>query len=378
MEIPSFRGDNVNGFLPTDRRPDPSRLVHGYFHSAATLNYVRSLLTSDFADIRRAEDWDFGFVKNAAHKREFEELTERILDSLDFTRVCGAMDDPAFRSVRFFCSHEGLHLPYEEAMTRPFTGRYAGVGLDAEAAAAKGRAAAGAGGAGSKGKTRAGKWYNTSAHMLWIGDRTRQLDHAHVEYFRGVENPIGIKVGPSSDPAELVQLVRTLWPDPGAQPGRVVLITRLGADQCEALLPPLVLAIKQAGLPVVWCCDPMHGNTHVTESGLKTRSLDAVLKELRVTFDAHEKVGSRLGGVHLEMTGENVTECIGGPEGLTEEDLPHRYTTYCDPRLNYAQAMEVAFLIAQHLQAADGRSRGSPRRRFDLTLSSSDDEGAEE
>jgi 3-deoxy-D-arabino-heptulosonate 7-phosphate (DAHP) synthase class II len=199
--------------------------------------------------------------------------------------------------------------------------------------------------------------YNLGSHFLWIGDRTRQLDHAHVEYFRGIANPIGVKIGPSTDPAELVELVRTLWPNPAAWPGKIVLITRMGAAAVKDALPPLIRAVAEARFarPVIWTCDPMHGNTRITASGLKTRNYDDILQELTATFECHRACGSRLGGVHFELTGENVTECVGGPEKLLEHDLPRRYTTYCDPRLNYAQGMELAFLIAQYL--ADERER---------------------
>jgi hypothetical protein len=208
-------------------------------------------------------------------------------------------------------------------------------------------------GAGSRAASAAASplWYNLGTHFLWIGDRTRQLDHAHVEYFRGVQNPVGIKAGPSSDPAELVALIRRLWPNPRAAPGKIVLITRMGAGSVRAKLPALVRAVQEAGFtsPVVWTCDPMHGNTRVSSNNYKTRDFDDILAELKHTFEVHRELGSRLGGVHFELTGENVTECTGGPEKLLESDLPHRYTTYCDPRLNYAQGMELAFLIAQYL-----------------------------
>ncbi len=288
MNILSFLfstlGDNVNGFDPAHREPDPSRLLQAYFHSAATLNYVRALLSGKFADLHDASHWDLDFVKNETHKAEYEDMVSRILEALDFIKVCGAGDDPAFSTVDFFTSHEGLHLPYEESMTSKVGDKY----------------------------------YNLGAHFLWIGDRTRQLDHAHVEYFRGIENPVGIKVGPSSKPEEIVKLVQKLWPDPASKPGRITLITRMGAGKVEEFLPPIIKAVSSAGLPVVWQCDPMHGNTSSAKSsGLKTRDLDNILKELRVTFEVHKTLGTKLGGVHLELTGENVTECTGGPEMLT-------------------------------------------------------------
>lgn len=317
----SYRGDNVNGFAVADREPDPNRLVDGYFHSAATMNAVRVVLADGLGDVRHAKAWEMGFVKNKTRRATYESMAKDITDSLDFMETCGVPIDPVLQSVDFFTSHEGLHLAYEEAMT-------------------------------SQGPD--GRFYNVGTHFLWIGDRTRQLDHAHIEYFRGIANPIGIKVGPSMKPAELVELITRLWPNPAADPGRITLISRFGAEKVATMLPPLLEAVKEAGLPVVWTCDPMHGNTHSTESGMKTRSFDAVVKELVECVKAHGECGTILGGVHFELTGDNVTECVGGPQDLGESDLPERYTTHCDPRLNYAQSIEVAFMLATYLNEAKG------------------------
>ncbi len=323
VEMPSYRGDHVNANLPdlASRQPDPERLVSAYFHSAATLNYARALLDAGFADLHQPRHWDLGFVRSVDSRSEYEDMLERILDALDFVESTGVRGDAALRTVELYSSHEGLLLPYEEALTRELGGAA----------------------------------YNLGAHMLWIGDRTRQLDGAHVEYCRGVENPIGVKVGPSLDAAALVRLVEAL--EPANRAGRVTLITRFGAERVEALLPPLVAAVRAAGQDVVWSCDPMHGNTHKTAGGIKTRSVDRILGELRGTFDVHSAAGSHLGGVHFELTGEDVTECVGGPQELSEDDLCRSYETFCDPRLNYAQSLEMAFLVAQRLQRRRQRGR---------------------
>jgi 3-deoxy-7-phosphoheptulonate synthase len=316
VQMHTYRGDHVNDIRPTvqARTPDPQRLVSAYFHSAATLNYARALLDGGFADLHHPDHWDLGFVRSTQRRADYSGMLDRILDAIDFLETTGVQDNAAWRTVDLFSSHEGLLLAYEEAHT---------VQVD-------------------------GRWYDLSAHMLWIGDRTRQLDGAHVEFFRGIENPIGIKVGPSMAPDELVTLIRTI--EPTNRPGRATLITRLGADHAAQDLPPLVQAVKAAGLHVVWSCDPMHGNTIKTSSGLKTRNVDSILAELRQTFEVHAQSKTHLGGVHFELTGNAVTECTGGPEELSEQDLPMNYETYCDPRLNYAQSLEMAFLIARRLQ----------------------------
>ncbi|MEC9466067.1 MAG: 3-deoxy-7-phosphoheptulonate synthase class II [Myxococcota bacterium] len=317
VELPSFRGEHVNGIEPTlaSRRPDPQRLVEAYFHSSATLNYARALLDGGFADLHHPHHWDLGFVRSHKNRTQYEGMLESILDALDFVESTGVTGSAALRTVELFASHEGLLLAYEEAHTAQVANR----------------------------------WYNLGAHMLWIGDRTRQLDGAHVEYFRGIENPIGVKVGPTMTPGDLVKSLETL--EPANRPGRMTLITRMGAGRVAEDLPPLVEAVKRAGRSVVWSCDPMHGNTVSTGAGVKTRSFDNISRELEETFAVHDSLGTVMGGVHFELTGEDVTECVGGPQELSEDDLSRSYETYCDPRLNYAQSLEMAFLMAQRLQS---------------------------
>ena len=316
VELPSFRGEHVNGIEPTlaAREPDPSRLIDTYFHSSATLNYARALLDGGFADLHNPQHWDLGYVRSDKNREAYETIRESILDALDFVESTGVSGQGAFRTVELFASHEGLLLPYEEAHTIQVNGR----------------------------------WYNLGAHMLWIGDRTRQLDGAHVEYFRGIENPMGVKVGPTMQPSELVELLETL--EPKNRAGRITLITRMGADKVADGLPVLIEAVERAGRQVVWSCDPMHGNTESTSSGVKTRNFDNISRELEETFRVHDQMKTILGGVHFELTGQDVTECVGGPQELSESDLSRSYETYCDPRLNYAQSMEMAFLMAQRLQ----------------------------
>jgi len=321
LELPSYRGDHVHRIEPsvTAREPDPSRLVEAYFRSAATLNYVRALLDGGFADLHKPRHWQLEFVRQEAHRAEYETLVDRILDALDFVESTG-VHSSTFSTVELFSSHEGLLLAYEEAATRRQQDRY----------------------------------YNLGAHMLWIGDRTRALDGAHVEYFRGIENPVGVKVGPSMTPEALTALIEALEPDD--RPGRITLITRLGAGKVEAHLPRLVEAVRATGRTVVWSCDPMHGNGTKTQGGIKTRDLRMIHAELSETFDVHERLGTSLGGVHFELTGEDVTECVGGPQELSEADLSRSYETFCDPRLNYAQSLEMAFFLAKRLESR--RQRG--------------------
>ena len=316
LELPSYRGDNINSSAPKadERAADPQRLLQAYFHSAATLNYTRALVDGGFADLHHPQHWDLGFVRSSTNRAEYEDIVSRIRDAIDFVESTGVRSTTSLKMVELFCSHEGLLLDYEEAMT----------------------------------KKVAEKWYNLGAHSLWIGDRTRQLDGAHVEYFRGLENPIGIKAGPSMNPSELVELIARL--EPTNQPGRITVITRLGADFVAESLPPLIKAVSEAGRVVTWVCDPMHGNTIITSEGLKTRDYDAVLSELEEAFETHATCGSHLGGVHFEMTGEDVTECTGGPQELSVADLSRSYETHCDPRLNYSQSLELALRIAQRLQ----------------------------
>ena len=313
VERPTYRGDNVNGLEPGEREPDPERLVRAYFHSATTINYARALIDGGFADLHHPDFWDLGFVKSTDRRAEYEEMVARILDAIEFVESTGVRTGHSLEAVDLFTSHEGLLLSYEEALTEP-------VG-DA--------------------------WYNLGAHFLWIGERTRQIDGAHVEYFRGIANPIGVKIGPAAEPEDLVELLERL--DPDGEPGRVTLITRYGADRIGEVLPGHIEAVEATGRPVIWSCDPMHGNTTTTDGGLKTRSFDRVLEELAEAFRIHGRLGSHLGGVHFELTGEDVTECTGGPQALSEADLSHRYQTRCDPRLNYAQSLEVAFLISRQL-----------------------------
>ncbi len=316
LELPSYRGDNINSSAPKadGRAANPQRLLQAYFHSAATLNYTRALVDGGFADLHHPQHWDLGFVRSSTNRAEYEDIVSRIRDAIDFVESTGVRSTTSLKMVELFCSHEGLLLDYEEAMT----------------------------------KKVAEKWYNLGAHSLWIGDRTRQLDGAHVEYFRGLENPIGIKAGPSMNPSELVELITRL--EPANQPGRITIITRLGADIVAESLPPLIKAVSEAGRVVTWVCDPMHGNTISTSEGLKTRDYDAVLSELEEAFKTHATCGSHLGGVHFEMTGEDVTECTGGPQELSVADLSRSYETHCDPRLNYSQSLELALRIAQRLQ----------------------------
>jgi 3-deoxy-7-phosphoheptulonate synthase len=319
--LPSYRGDIINGtdFTPEARVPDPGRMETAYFQCAGTLNLLRAFASGGYADLHEVHRWNLGFVERSPLAERYRDLANRIDETLGFMAACGmtSQSTPQIRETDFYTSHEALLLPYEEALTR----------VD----------------------STSGEWYGCSAHFLWVGDRTRQPDGAHVEYLRGVRNPVGMKVGPSMDPDELVRLVEILNPD--AVPGRLTLISRMGADKVAEKLPRLLRAVKRSGIPVVWLCDPMHGNTLTTVGGMKTRSFEAILSEVRSVFDAHAAEGSWAGGVHVEMTGQEVTECIGGAHRLTEADLSERYETFCDPRLNAEQSLELAFLIAEELKA---------------------------
>jgi len=319
IEIPSYRGDHVNGHDPAHRTPNPDRLVQAHFHSASTLNYVRALLDGGFADLHNPGHWDLGFVRSAARRARYEQVVDRILEALAFVESAGATGGGVFKTVEFYSSHEGLILPWEEAQTEEVGGKY----------------------------------YNLGAHMLWVGHRTRSLDGAHVEYFRGIANPIGVKVGPGTTPDGLVALLDRL--DPDDVPGKLTLIARFGADKVLNELPPLVHAVHSTGRTVVWSCDPMHGNTVTAANGLKTRDAGRVFTELSQSLKLHTDLGGALGGVHFEMTGDNVTECIGGPEELQVADLSRSYETFCDPRLNYAQSLEMAFLLAGGLRDRRGK-----------------------
>ncbi len=319
-ELPSYRGDIINAisFDPQSRQPDPTRLIQAYSQAAATLNLLRAFATGGYATLEYVHRWNMGFVDDSPQGERYQDIANRIAEALDFMRACGITADnsPQIRSTDLYTSHEALLLGYEQALTR----------ID----------------------STTGDWYDTSAHMLWIGDRTRQPDGAHVEFLRGVENPIGLKCGPSLEPDELMRLIDILNPD--NEPGRLTLITRFGADQVAKHLPPLVRKVKAEGRIVVWSCDPMHGNTIKASSGYKTRPFDRILKEVRDVFAIHQAEGSYAGGVHVEMTGQHVTECIGGAQAITEDDLSSRYHTHCDPRLNANQALELAFLVAEGIK----------------------------
>ncbi|SFC29728.1 3-deoxy-D-arabinoheptulosonate-7-phosphate synthase [Bosea sp. CRIB-10] len=317
VELPSYKGDiiNDNEFTAESRIPDPRRQLEAYRQSAATLNLIRAFATGGYANLDNAHRWMLGFVKDSPQSHRYQELGDRITESLDFMRAIGVDPEthPEMRTTDFYTSHEALLLGYEQAMTRT--------------------------------DSTTGDWYATSGHMVWIGDRTRQLDHAHVEYFRGIKNPIGLKCGPSLKPDELLKLIDAL--DPQNQAGRLVLIGRFGADKVFDHLPALVRATKREGRNVVWSCDPMHGNTVKAASGYKTRPFDLILTEVKNFFAVHQAEGTHAGGLHLEMTGKNVTECTGGARGMTDADLNDRYHTVCDPRLNAEQALELAFLVAE-------------------------------
>ena len=320
VTLPSYRGDNINGgeFTPEARIPDPQRLMQATAQSAATLNLLRAFAQGGYADLHNVHRWMLGFITDSPAGEQYKGLAQRISETLEFMAACGITSDsvPQLRGTDFYTSHEALLLPYEQAMTR----------VD----------------------STSGDWYDTSAHMLWIGDRTRQLDGAHVEFMRGIKNPIGLKCGPSLEPDDLLRLIAAL--NPQNIPGRLTLIARFGADKIAEKLPALIRAVKREGVKVVWSSDPMHGNTIKLQSGYKTRPVERVLEEVRSFFAIHRAEGTHAGGVHFEMTGQNVTECLGGAQGLKEIDLQDRYQTACDPRLNASQALELAFLIAQGIR----------------------------
>ncbi|ROT43644.1 3-deoxy-7-phosphoheptulonate synthase [Sodiomyces alkalinus F11] len=332
-ETPSFRGDILNGFSVDEREIDPQRLVKAYHYSSATLNYIRAALSSGIADLHRPLDWGLGHVRDPELKRKYSEAVLSLTDMLRFLRTIGADRSEKLDTVDLFTSHEGLLLEYEQALTRlletpPPPGSSANLNGQSPATMKE--------------------YYNTSAHFLWIGDRTRQIDGAHVEFFRGIANPVGVKVGPTTPVDDLLALLRTLNPD--REPGKVTLITRYGAGKVRSLLPAHIRAVEDSEYRqcVVWQCDPMHGNTLSTGSGIKTRKFRDIFEELQETLRIHKEQGSYLGGVHLELTGDAVTECLGGSENLAEDDLSTNYTSFCDPRLNEKQALELAFLIADH------------------------------
>lgn len=333
VELPSYRGDIVNGieFDAAAREPDPRRMIRAYGQAAATLNLLRAFSHGGYADLHEVHRWNLGFVADAAAEK-YRDLADRIDEALGFMAACGLDENvPQIRQTELFTSHEALLLGYEEALTRR--------------------------------DSTTGDWYDCSAHMLWIGDRTRGPDEAHVAFLRGVKNPVGIKVGPTLDEDGLMRLIDLL--DPENEPGRLTLIARMGADKVERLLPPLSRRVAREGRRVVWSCDPMHGNTIKSSNGYKTRPFDRILSEVRSFFAVHEAEGQYPGGMHFEMTGRDVTECLGGARAVTEEDLSDRYHTHCDPRLNASQSLELAFLVAGELkgrrlsQAAREGERGA-------------------
>jgi 3-deoxy-7-phosphoheptulonate synthase len=320
VELPSYRGDIVNdiAFTPAARTPDPQRQLMAYRQSAATLNLIRAFANGGYANLDNAHRWMLGFVKDSPQSHRYDEVANRITEALDFMRACGIDPEshPEMRTTDFYTSHEALLLGFEQAMTR----------ID----------------------STTGDWYATSGHMIWVGDRTRQPGGAHIEYARGVKNPIGLKCGPSLKAEELIRLIDILNPED--EPGRLTLICRFGADKVDDNLPALVRAVKREGRAVVWSCDPMHGNTIKAGNSYKTRPFDRIMAEIRGFFAIHQSEGTFAGGVHLEMTGKDVTECTGGARAITEMDLHDRYHTYCDPRLNAEQAIELAFLVADLLK----------------------------
>ncbi len=314
VELPSFRGDLVNrgGFTEADRMPDPELLLRGYERAALTVNFVRSLIDGGFADLHHPENWDLEWVQHSPLADEYHAIVKAIADGLNFFETAAGTPVHALKRIEFYTSHEGLHLHYEQAQTRYLEHRQ--------------------------------KWYNLNTHFPWIGMRTATLDSAHVELFRGIANPVGVKISGQMDSDWLLGLIDTLNPD--NEPGRLTLIHRFGADEIESALPRLIEAVAKTDAKVLWMCDPMHGNTETADGGYKTRRFDNILKELESAFRVHQKMGTYLGGVHFELTGEDVTECTGGARGLTDADLGRAYQTQVDPRLNYEQAMEMAMRIA--------------------------------
>ncbi len=314
VSLPSFRGDlvNRNPFTAADRTPDPQLILRGYERAALTLNFVRSLIDGGFADLHHPEYWNLDWVKHSRMAAEYNEIVRSISNSLDFLETISGRPVTKTQRADFYASHEGLHLYYEQAQTRWLERRE--------------------------------RWYNLTTHFPWIGMRTAAVDGAHVEYFRGIANPIAVKIGPGMTFEWLQRMIAVL--NPNNEPGRLTLIHRFGAKAIEEALPPLIRAVKETGSPVLWVCDPMHGNTETTPDGIKTRRFDNIVSELETAFRVHRAMGSHLGGVHLELTGDNVTECTGGARGLTDADLARAYKSTVDPRLNYEQAMEIAMRIA--------------------------------
>ncbi|MCL2784501.1 MAG: 3-deoxy-7-phosphoheptulonate synthase class II [Propionibacteriaceae bacterium] len=322
ITLPAYRGDAVNGFEFTEeaRRHDPARLLQVYNASAATLNLVRAFTKGGFADLRAMHSWNSDFIRTAKVSGRYEQLTSEINRALAFMIACG-VDDESFRTVDFFASHEALLINYEHSLTR----------ID----------------------SRTSTPYNVGGHLLWIGDRTRQLNGAHVELLKSLRNPVGVKIGPSAKASDIADLVETL--DPTAEPGRLTIISRMGATKVRDLLPPVIEAVEATGRRVCWVCDPMHGNTFSSANGYKTRAFTDVAEEVNGFFDVHAGLSTWPGGIHVELTGDDVTECVGGVADLHEEDLAHRYETVCDPRLNRTQSLELAFLVADRLSMMERR-----------------------
>jgi 3-deoxy-7-phosphoheptulonate synthase len=320
VTLPCYRGDLVNrpGFTPAEREPDPELLLRGYERAALTLNFVRALIDGGFADLHHPEYWDLGFVHHSPWRDQYRQLVGSISDSLHFFEAMSGSRVHEASRAPFYASHEALHLLYEQAQTRYIE--------------------------------RQGRWYNLSTHLPWIGMRTAALDGAHVEYCRGIANPVGVKVGPGMDPGWLRGLCEVL--NPHREPGRLVLIHRMGAAHIESRLPELIETVRATGTPVLWICDPMHGNTETTRGGVKTRRFENIVAELEQAFRIHRQLGSYLGGVHFELTGEDVTECTGGARGLADGDLARDYRSQVDPRLNYEQALELAMRIAAYARSA--------------------------
>ncbi len=331
VELPSYRGDSVNGieFTPDARDPDPQRMLQAYNQSASTLNLLRAFAQGGYADLHQVHKWTLDFVHQSPAGEQYQDLIERLNDSLAFMAACGLTSEttPQIRETEFYTSHEALLPIFEESMTR----------ID----------------------STTGRWYDTSAHMLWIGDRTRDPEDAHVEFLRGVSNPLGCKCGPSMDPDSLLKVIDILNPE--NKPGRLTLITRMGNENVEEHLPELIRAVEREGRAVVWSCDPMHGNTIKADNGYKTRPFDRVRDEVQRCFGVHRAEGTYLGGIHLELTGQNVTECVGGAQEITEAGLKDRYHTHCDPRLNANQSLELAFLIAEMMKENRISHNGSPK-----------------
>ena len=322
IELPSYRGDIINDieFTKEGRKPDPYRMLSAYNQSAATQNLIRAFARGGFADLHKVQKWNLDFARGSASNKRYESLSDKISQALSFMEACGitAENTPNLNQTVLYSSHEALLLNYEEALTRE--------------------------------DSLTGKWYDCSAHMLWIGDRTRQVDGAHVEFLRGVENPIGVKAGPTTDPEDLIKLIDILNPE--NESGKMNVIVRMGADKVGDHLPALIKSVEKEGKKVLWSCDPMHGNTFKSTSNYKTRDFDKMLQEVTNFFAIHKSEGTHAGGIHLEMTGKDVTECVGGGQAITAEDLSSRYHTHCDPRLNAHQALELAFLIADTLKEA--------------------------